>query len=185
MPAGNTFFNSKMRSSGSKANLFRLPFGVSMTTRSNCLSSESKGVRREGSARPFFLLIPVPISLLQRGCFVGEEGLFSSQNIETKTGGRLLGYAQEPRHGDSQDASRCDALLFANRSKIWLCATVPQCSGLRLAAATGSLGKVMFNKQAFNRHRIARFCEAHRRNSLHDEGATSVSNTNQGCSRPR
>src|SRR5579864_3427960 len=95
MPAGNTFFNSKMRASGSKANLFRLPFGVSMTTRSNCLSSVSKGLRRVGSARPFFLLIPVPISL-QRGCFVRTEGLFSSQNTETITGGRLLGYAQAP-----------------------------------------------------------------------------------------
>ena len=79
-----------------------------MTTRSNCLSSESKGLRREGSASRFFLLILVPISPLQRGCFVGEEGLFSSRIIETKTGRRLLGYAQEPRHDDLQEASHCD-----------------------------------------------------------------------------
>lgn len=39
---------------------------------------------------------------------MGEEGLFSSRIIETKTGGRLLGYAQEPRHDELQDASDCD-----------------------------------------------------------------------------
>ena len=38
--------------------------------------------------------------LPQRGCLVGQEGVFSSQNIETNTGGRLLVYAQAPHHDD-------------------------------------------------------------------------------------
>src|SRR5579864_378418 len=57
MPAGRTFFSSKKCSSGLNANLFRLPLGVSMTTRKSCLWSESRGFRRDGSAIPFFLLI--------------------------------------------------------------------------------------------------------------------------------
>src|SRR2546423_11435834 len=63
-----------MCSSGSNANLFRLPFGVSITTRSICLLSESKGFRRVGSASPFFLPI-LPPSHEYRGCSHLEEGL--------------------------------------------------------------------------------------------------------------
>ena len=44
-----------------KSKLLRLPFGVSMTTRSICLSPESNGLSRVGFAKPlrtlFFLLI--------------------------------------------------------------------------------------------------------------------------------
>src|ERR1700728_1844112 len=67
IPAGKTFLSSKMCSSGSNANLLRLPFGVSITTRSNCLSPEPKGLRRVGSASPFFLLILANRDALWRG----------------------------------------------------------------------------------------------------------------------
>jgi hypothetical protein len=40
--------------------LVSAPFGVSITTRSNCLSFASKGLSRVGSANPFFLPICSP-----------------------------------------------------------------------------------------------------------------------------
>src|SRR5438876_10286750 len=49
-----------MSTSVSKPNLFRLPFVVSITTRSNCLSSASECLSRVESANPFFLLISSP-----------------------------------------------------------------------------------------------------------------------------
>src|ERR1051326_3287442 len=60
MPAGRTFLSSMVCSSGLKANLFRLPFGVSITTRSRFLSLGSVGFSRVGSASPFFFLIYSP-----------------------------------------------------------------------------------------------------------------------------
>lgn len=52
MPAGRTFFSRKIFSSGSNEYLFRLPLGVSTTTRS-ASASLSMGLSHEGFAKPF------------------------------------------------------------------------------------------------------------------------------------
>lgn len=68
---GKTFFSSKTRSSGLKANLLRLPLGVSTTTRSIFLSS---GESRDGSASaalPLFLFMISPLYspvMILNGC---------------------------------------------------------------------------------------------------------------------
>ena len=67
-----------------KSELVSLPFGVSMTTRSNCLSSASKDFRRDGSARPCFLLMPLPIlTATWMLCRTGRFVLFGKRRMNT------------------------------------------------------------------------------------------------------